>query len=135
MLSFTGKSLIIWTIRNSSPQALATSKRWPRSGQVPLYTNYPLAIAEWSTITFVEYSKRHEPHNQSIFHSLNKAASAALNIQCTLPAAAPRLPTLRRVCHYCSAGLPSQCLIKLQFQDRLCIRIRRGHPLIMSGFR
>ncbi len=30
---------------------------------------------------------------------------------------------LRRVCHYCSAGLPSQRLIELQLQDRLCIRI------------
>ena len=27
-----------------------------------------------------------------------------MNIQCTLPAATPPLPLLRRVCHYCSAG-------------------------------
>ncbi len=137
MLSFTGKSLIIWTIRNSSPQALATSKRWPRSGQVPLYTNYPLAIAKWSTITFVEYSKRHEPHNQSTFHCLNKAASAVLNIQCAPQAAVPRLPKLRRVCHYCSAGLPTQRLIKRQFRDWLCIRIRThiSHQPFVPGFR
>ena len=31
---------------------------------------------------------------------------------------------LRRVCHYYSAELPTHCLIKLQFRDRLCIRIR-----------
>ena len=65
---------------------------------------------------------------------LDKPASAVLNIQGALPAATPRLLTLRRVCHYYRAGLPAQRLIKLQFQDRLCIRIRRGHPLIMSGF-
>jgi hypothetical protein len=28
------------------------------------------------------------------------------------------------VCHSCSAGLPTYCLIKLQFRDWLCIRIR-----------
>jgi hypothetical protein len=39
-------------------------------------------------------------------------------------AAHPRLPKLRRVCHYCSAGLPTYCLIKLQFRDWLRIRIR-----------
>ena len=38
---------------------------------------------------------------------------------------------LRRVCHYCSAGLPSQRLIKLQFRDR----IRTGHQPIMPGLR
>jgi hypothetical protein len=36
---------------------------------------------------------------------LDRPASAALNVQCALPAATPRLPKLRRVCHYCSAGL------------------------------
>ena len=56
--------------------------------------------------------------------NLFRQASAALNIQGTLPAAAPRLPTLRRVCHYCSAGLPTQRLIKLKFWDWLCIPMR-----------
>ena len=55
--------------------------------------------------------------------------SALLTLQCALPAAAPRLPTLRRVCHSCSAELPTHCLIKLQFRDRLCIRTHRGRPL------
>ena len=43
---------------------------------------------------------------------LDNPASAALNIQCALPAAAPRLLTLRRVCHSCSSGspLPHCCL-------------------------
>ena len=64
---------------------------------------------------------------------------ATLNIQCTLPAAAPRLLTLRRVCHFCSAGLPSQSLIKLQLRNRLCIRTRTGtrisHQPIVPCFR
>ncbi len=42
--------------------------------------------------------------------------------------------TLRRVCHYCSADLPTHCLIKLQFRDRLRIRTHRGRPLIIPGF-
>jgi len=48
------------------------------------------------------------------------------NVQCALPAATPRLPNLRRVCHSSSAGLPTYCLIKLQFRDWLCIRTRTG---------
>ena len=68
-------------------------------------------------------------------HNVFNPASAVLNIQCALPAATPRLPTLRRVCHSCSAGLPSQRLIKLQFRDRLRIRTHRGRPLIIPGFR
>ncbi len=40
---------------------------------------------------------------------------------------------MRRVCHYYSAELPTHCLIKLQFRDRLRIRTRRGRPLIMSA--
>ena len=66
---------------------------------------------------------------------MDRLASAALHIQCPLPAAAPRLPKLQRVCHSCSAELPTQCLIKLQLRDRLCIRIHKGRPLIIPGFR
>ncbi len=74
--------------------------------------------------------------NKRKLHNFCRPASAALNIQCALPAAAPRLLTLRRVCHSCSAGLPSQRLIKLQFRDRLCIRMRTriSHQPIMPGF-
>ena len=68
-------------------------------------------------------------------HNVFNPASPALAIQCALPAAAPRLPKLRCVCHSCSAELPTQCLIKLQLRDRLCIRIHKGRPLIIPGFR
>ncbi len=84
-------------------------------------------------ITFVCYSEGYAQRNRRKLPDLDRPASAALNIQCSLPAAAPRLLTLRRVCHYCSAGLPTHCLIKLQFRDWLCISIRRGHPLIMPN--
>ncbi len=60
-----------------------------------------------------------------------------MNIQCALPAATPHLPTLRRVCHSYSEELPTKHLIKLQFRDRLCIRMRTGtgHQPIVPGFR
>ena len=68
---------------------------------------------------------------------MDRPASAALNIQCALPAAARRLPMQRCVCHYCSAELPTQSLIKLEFRDRLCIRMRMrtriNHQPIMPG--
>ena len=38
----------------------------------------------------------------------------------------------RRTCYYCSAELPAQRQIKLQFRDRLCVS--RRHPLIMPDF-
>ena len=86
-------------------------------------------------ITIFQYSKRCEPRNTRKLHNVFSSASAALNIQCTLPAATPRLPTQRRMCHYYSAELPTQRLIKLQFRDRLRIRTHRGRPLIIPGFR
>ena len=75
--------------------------------------------------------------NQYKLHRLFKTASAALNIQGAPPAAGPRLLTLRRVCHSYSAELPTQRLIKLQFRDWLCIRMRTriSHQPIVSGFR
>ena len=53
----------------------------------------------------------------------------------TKPAADPHLPTLRRMRHICSAALPPQCLVELQFRDRLCIDTRNVHQPIMPGFR
>ena len=39
------------------------------------------------------------------------------------------------MCHLYNAGLPPQCLVELQFQDRLCIDIRIVQQPIMPGFR
>ena len=39
------------------------------------------------------------------------------------------------MCHLYSAGLPPQCLVELQFQDRLCIGTRIVQQPIMPGFR
>ncbi len=86
-------------------------------------------------ITFVGYSERYDQRNKQKLPDLDQPASAALNIQCASQAAVPRLPKLRRVCHYCSAGLPTQRLIKLQLRDRLCFRTRTGHQPIVHGFR
>ena len=59
---------------------------------------------------------------------------AVYNAHRTLPAPALRPPTLRRMCHLRSAGLRPQGLLRLQFQDRLCIRTLRVRPLIMTRF-
>jgi hypothetical protein len=77
-------------------------------------------------MTLVGYSESYAQRNRRKWPDLDRPASPALNLQCALPAATPRLPKLRRVCHYCSAGLPTYCLIKLQFRDWLCIRTRTG---------
>ncbi len=53
----------------------------------------------------------------------------------TTPAPDPHQPTLRRMCHSCSAGLPPQCLVELQFRDRLCIGTHIVQQPIMPGFR
>ena len=38
------------------------------------------------------------------------------------------------MCHLYSAGLPPQCLVELQFRDRLCIDTRIVQQPIMPGF-
>ena len=39
------------------------------------------------------------------------------------------------MCHLYGVGLPPQCLVELQFWDRLCIDTRIVQQPIMSGFR
>ncbi len=87
--------------------------------------------------TVVGYSERWNESNKRKLPCLYKPASAVLNIQCALAAAAPRVPMLHRPCHSLGAGLPTQCLIKLQLRDRLCIRMRTriSHQPIVPGFR
>ena len=53
----------------------------------------------------------------------------------TKPAPDPHQSTLRRMCHLYIAGLQPQCLVELQFQDRLCIDTRTVQQPIMPGFR
>ena len=86
-------------IGNSSSQAPANGKRCPRNGQLPPCTTSTPATAEGRSITFVRYFEKLEPRNTRKLHIVFNPASAVLDIQCTLPAAAPRLLTLRRVCH------------------------------------
>ncbi len=52
----------------------------------------------------------------------------------TTPAPDPHQTTLRRMCHLFSAGLPPQCLVKLQFRDRLCIDTHIVQQSLMPGF-
>ncbi len=92
-------------------------------------------MAEWQSIIFVRYSAKLEPRNTRKLHNVFNSESAVLAIQCALQAARPRLLTLRRLCHYCSAELPTHRLIKLQFRDRLCMRTSISHQPIMPGFR
>ena len=53
----------------------------------------------------------------------------------TTPAPGPHQSMLRRMCHLYSAGLPPQCLVVLQFRDRLCIDSRIVQQSLMQGFR
>ena len=53
----------------------------------------------------------------------------------TTPVPDPHQSTLRRMCHLCSAGLPPQCLVEIQFRDRLSIDTRIVQQTIMPGFR
>ena len=52
----------------------------------------------------------------------------------TTPAPNPHQSTLRRMCRLYSADLPTQCLVELQFRDRLCIDTRIVQQPIMPGF-
>ena len=57
-------------------------------------------------------------------HNFYTPAVAANNSHPALQAPELRSPTLRGLCHLRSADLQPLSLIKLQFQDRLCIRTR-----------
>ena len=45
----------------------------------------------------------------------------------------PHFSPLRRMHHLYSAGLPPECLVKLQFWNRLCIDTRNVQQPIMPG--
>ena len=53
----------------------------------------------------------------------------------TTPAPDPHQSALRRMCHLYSAALPPQCLVELQFRDRLCIGTHIVQQPIIPGFR
>ena len=53
----------------------------------------------------------------------------------TTPAPDPHQSALRRFCHLYSAGLPPQCLVKLQFWYRLCTDTHIVQQPIMPSFR
>ncbi len=53
----------------------------------------------------------------------------------TTPAPDPHQSAVRRMCHFCSAGLPPQCLVKLKFRYQLCIDTRIVQQPIMPSFR
>ena len=53
----------------------------------------------------------------------------------TTPAPDPHQSAVRRMCHFCSAGLPPHCLVKLQFRYWLCIHTRIVQQPLMPGFR
>ena len=67
-------------------------------------------------------------------HNACNPELAAHTTRRTTPAPDPHQTTLRRMCHLFSAGLP-QCLVKLQFRDRLCIDTGVVQQPIMPGFR
>ncbi len=68
-------------------------------------------------------------------HTAYDTESADHTTHRTTPVPDPHQPTLRRMCHLYSAGLPPQCLVELQFRDRLCIDTRIVPQPIMPGFR
>ena len=55
--------------------------------------------------------------------------------QRTTPAPVLHQSTLRRMRHFCSAGLPPQWLVELQFRGRLCIDTCIVQQPIVPGFR
>ena len=77
-----------------------------------------------SKTAFVWCSRRFDTRNKRKMHCAYKTELFYHTNRRTTPAPDPHLPTLRRMCHLYSAGLPPQCLVKLQFQHRLCAQVR-----------
>ena len=67
-------------------------------------------------------------------HNACNPELALHNTHRTTPAAGPHQSALRRMCHLYSAVLPPQCLVVLQFRDRLCIDTFIVQQPIMPSF-
>ncbi len=68
-------------------------------------------------------------------HTAYNPELAAHTTRRTTPVPDPHQSALRRMCHLYSAGLPPQCLVELQFRDRLCIETRIVPQPFMPSFR
>ena len=68
-------------------------------------------------------------------HNACNPELAAHTTRRTTPAPDPHQSTLCRMCHLYSAGLPAQCLVELQFRDRLSINTGVVPQPIMPRFR
>ena len=77
-----------------------------------------------SNTTFVRCSQRFDTRNKRKLHPAYKTEQAYHTNRRTTPAPAPHHSTLRPLCHLYNAGLPPNCLVKLQFRFRLCAQVR-----------
>ena len=68
-------------------------------------------------------------------HTAYNTDLAAHTTRRTTPVPSPHQSALRRMRHLYSAGLPPQCLVKLQFRDRLCIDAPIVQQSLRPGFR
>lgn len=131
---------MIWDGCNIGKRLKAHSKARPQNKslpgvvQDPLLVTSALTIASWTSVNSIRLSHDSYPRTQSKLHNVYTTALLVHNTHRTQPASEQHIPTLRRICHSFSAGLPPQRPIKLKLRDRLCISIRRGHSLIMCGF-
>ena len=88
-----------------------------------------------SKTAFIWYSQRFDP---LIRRKMNIACNPELadhSTHRTRPVPDPRQSARRRIYHLYSAGLPPQCMVELQFRNRLCIDTRIVQRPIMPGFR
>ena len=77
-----------------------------------------------SKTAFVWCSQSFATRNRRKLHTACNTDLAAHTTHRTTPAPDPHQSTLRRMCHLYSAGLPPNCLVELQFRDRLCAQVR-----------
>ena len=81
-----------------------------------------------SETAFVWLSQRFDARNKRKIHydyNPELAAHTTHTTHRTTPAPDPHQSTLRRMCHFYSAGLPTQSLVELQFRDWLCAQAGR----------
>ena len=105
-----------------------------------LLSSTPLCSPQWPIdfrpkTAFVWCSQRFDARNKRRMHIAYNLDLADHTSHHTTPVPDPHQSTLRRMCRLYSAGLPPQCLVKLQFRYRLCIDTRIVPQPIMLGFR
>ena len=123
------------TDRKFNPQYMGAAYALTPLSSTTRLCSPPPTINFWSKTALVWCSQKFDTRNRRKMHNACNPDLADHTTHRTTPAPDPHQSAVRRMCHIYRAGLPPQCLVVLQFRNRLCIDTRNVQQPIMPGFR